>query len=97
LEPQLAPAVLETMRTQLARVAEIRRAWIARKRTKHLPENPVYVLTFEAKGWRPNEPKLLEAISRVLDTPGLTFFVRKNADAGATAEKVIRRGVALLA
>lgn len=84
------------MRAQLARATEIKRAWIARKRTEHLPEHLVYVLAFEARGWRPKEPKLFEAIARVLEVPGQTFFVRKGGEADAVAEKVIEPGVAVL-
>ena len=96
VDPQLPQAVLETMRAQLARVPEIHRAWIARKRTEYFPEHPVYVLAFEANGWRPNERQLCEELTRVLESPGLIFFVRVGGEANAVVRMVIKQGVAVL-
>jgi Zn-dependent protease with chaperone function len=96
LEPQLEAQVLQKIRDQLGRVPEIAQAWIARKSLAHFPEQPLYVLAFAAKGWRPNDSKLIQAIARLLDAPGQMFIVRKGGAADAVAKKVMKAGVAVL-
>ncbi len=50
-EHGLDAATIETLRAQLSRVAGIRQAYLVRKRLRHLPERPLYLLGFTTRAW----------------------------------------------
>ena len=92
LSADLPPERLTQLARQLENLGGAKHAWICRKAVKILPEEAVYVLAFQAKGWFPKEAKLTENLARNLNGPGLTFIVMKGGKAGKLAKRVMKVG-----
>jgi Zn-dependent protease with chaperone function len=67
-EPDLDAATVESLRVQLAAVAELKMAYLARKRVHHLPEHHCYLLGFTTKTWwqRHNAARARDVQRRIL-------------------------------
>lgn len=92
IDADLAPDLLTQLARQLDTLGGVKHAWICRKAVKILPEEAVYVLAFQAKGWFPKEAKLVQQLASKLNGPGLTFIVMKGGKAGKLAKRVIKSG-----
>lgn len=92
LGADLPPDRLTQLARQLDNLGGVKHAWICRKAVQILPEEAVYVLAFQAKGWFPKEAKLTENLARDFTGPGLTFIVMKGGKAGKLAKRVMKMG-----
>lgn len=92
LESGLSPETLVQLARQLESLGQVKHAWICRKAVKILPEDPVYVLAFEAKGWFPREAKRVQALVEQFEGPGTTFIVMKGGQARKLAKRVMAMG-----
>ncbi|MFZ5557534.1 MAG: M48 family metalloprotease [Pseudomonadota bacterium] len=69
---------------------KFRRAWICEKSLTVLPDDPLYVVVFEARGLMPDEEKLAALLLESVDWPGATFVLMK----GGSAARVAKRAMA---
>lgn len=92
----LASGLSQDLLAQLARQLEnlggVKHAWICRKAVKILPEEAVYVLAFQPKGWFTREGKAVARLVENFNGPGLTFLIMKGGKAGKLAKRVIKIG-----
>lgn len=80
----------------LVRLGGVKQAWICRKVVKIDPDNPVYVIALQPRGWFARQDKLIGRLAQELPCPGLTYFVAKGGRAGKLAKRVIKAGRPLL-
>ncbi len=81
---------LEAIREQLEKFENIRHVWICRKQVAHFPDEPMYVLIYQKKGWFTCEDPLGEAVIEQLELPGEYFLICKNGDARSLAKKALK-------
>ncbi len=96
----LAPAELddETMiflRRQLLKFPKVRRAWIAKKQVKHVPESPVFVLSFKTT-WSCNGEKMAQKLADEIRFPQAIFFAYLGGNTAALGKKVRKHGTEVL-
>lgn len=96
LAAELSDEALKQLANQLTHQGFVKKAWICRKALRVLPEDPVYVLTFQPRGLFPKEGKLVEQLTKTLQGPGLTFIIMKGGKANKLAKRVIKLGVQVL-
>jgi hypothetical protein len=96
----LAPAALDDetiifLRRQLLKFPKLRRAWIAKKQVKHVPENPVFVLSFKTS-WFCNGEKMAQKLADEIQFPQAIFFACLGGNTAALGRKVRKHGTELL-
>jgi len=82
---------LSALRTAAAKVAGIKRIWLAEKPMQHYPEAKSYVVVF-AKAWFANEKKLTQRLIAELRLPQNLFVLCKSGAHAAIAKRAIRAG-----
>lgn len=95
---RLSAEQVESLRAQLAAVAGVRKAWLVRKRVKHLPEQPQLVLGFTTTRWwsLANAKRMRATQDRIAETvvfpgPAVVLCVEgANAAIGKKMRKVGR-------
>ena len=91
-----APAELDEetivfLRRQLLKYPKIRRAWIAKKQVKHVPESPVYVLSFKTS-WFTSGEKMAQKLAEEIQFPQTIFFACLGGNTSVLAKKVRKHG-----
>ncbi|MGE0486212.1 MAG: M48 family metalloprotease [Gammaproteobacteria bacterium] len=91
--PGLSDEARDFLRERLAALDGLKHAWLCEKVVAHLPERPVYVLAFQARGWRKRAQAWYARIDAAVDWPPDTFFVMKGTNADQLARRVAKVGV----
>lgn len=92
VQPEISAELLEELVANLRRQSKVGRVWLAQKPVRHLPEHPVYILAFKARGWVFSIDKLQARVAEQLDVEGDFFVVCKSGDGKSLAKKVIKKG-----
>jgi hypothetical protein len=95
LVPHGLPNIAE-LRLQLSALPRLRRAYLARKEVRYLPEQPLYVLAFAARGefWgsgHTQTKKLLEEMKQQIQWPGAMLIVPLGGRGNAWLKRRMRR------
>lgn len=96
LDSGLGPETLAQLARHLKDLGQVKHAWICRKAVKIRPEEPVYVLAFQATGWFPKEEKRVRALVERFEGPGPTFIIMKGGQAKKLAKRVMGVGQRIL-
>jgi len=75
----LADEKVRQITTALRRHDAIERAWLARKRVQHYPDNPLFVLIVEGNGIDPVSQKTLQSIAVALPEDLATLLLSRTA------------------
>lgn len=92
---ELDDEVMTFLRRQLLKFSRIRSAWIAKKKVKHAPENPVYVLSFKTS-WFCSGGKMAQKLAEEVQFPQAIFFAHLGGDTAALGKKVRKHGTEVL-
>ncbi len=95
LKAELGEQLAESLCSQLANYPRIKRAWVARKHVEHLPESPVFALTFKTS-WLCNGEAMAEKLANEIQFPGLIFFAYLGGSTAALGKKIRKHGTQLL-
>jgi Zn-dependent protease with chaperone function len=79
----LAPEALSRMQAELGSIAGLRKAYLVKKRVKHMPERPCYVLGFTVGGWverRRRAAGVQQRIHEAVTWPGETLILHVEGD-----------------
>ena len=76
----LDPQALVPMQAQLKAIAGLRKAYFVRKRVKHMPERPCYVLGYAVRGFLPwgRKDRIQQVLARIQESvscPGETLII----------------------
>jgi len=87
----LPPETLAKLQAQLKAIDGLRKAYFVRKRVKHMPERPCYVLGYTIR-WRPFGPKasvqvVLNRIQETVECPGETLILNVEGTNAAFGRK----------
>jgi len=97
-DAKLSTAFRQHLQELLAAEPKIKSAWIAQKVVNHMPEAPVYIVTFKLPAFCFASDKITEQLLANVqpEDKAIIFFVPKNSDYRKLANKVIKAGQQLL-
>lgn len=95
VEADLDDETMIFLRRQLLKFPKVRRAWIAKKQVKHVPESPVYVLSFKTT-WFCKGEKMAQKLADEVQFPQTIFFAYHGGDTAALGKKVRKNGTEVL-
>ena len=92
VHPEISPELLNQLVTNLKSLRGVGKVWLAQKPVQYLPEDPVYILAFKARGLFFSYNKLQARVAEQLVVDGNFFVVCRSGDTKSLAKKVIKKG-----
>lgn len=90
--PNIDLELLERLVASLKGQSNVGKVWLAQKKVKHFPDDPVFVVAFQAKGIFSSYEGLQERVAERLGIEGHFFVACLSGEAKSVAKKVKKAG-----